>query len=128
MITVENLIIDFLDKKFPDYTVVKEYQDRYNKFPVITVSESQNTTFVRTMTSGKEEHAEITLDIQIYDNHDDRQAKTNKIAREINDIFIAMGFIRIVTRTVHNLHDSTISRTMVRLRGILSDELYVYTK
>lgn len=128
MITVERLIMDAIYKRFPEYTVVGEYQDRYNEFPVITVNESQNSTFQQSMTNMGEEHAEITFDIQVYDNGIDRRTNTMDITKEVNDFFLEMGFVRIITRTLHNLHDSTISRTMTRYRGIISKELYVYTR
>ena len=50
MIDLEVIIMDLIDKQFPDYTVVGEYNDRENRFPIITVAESQNSTYQRTRT------------------------------------------------------------------------------
>lgn len=128
MIDLEITMIDLIDKQFPNYTVVGEYNDRENRFPVITVAESQNSTYQRTRTQEGEVHSEITFDIQVYDNGKNRRMNMKKISKEVCEFFDSMGFNRISKRDLHNLHDSTISRSMLRFRGILSEDLYVFTR
>lgn len=128
MIDVENILMDFIHNEYPEWTVVGEYQTRDNKYPVVTLYESQNTLYVPTKVGGKENHSEISYDIQVYDNSSNRRQNTKEIANEIDSLMVGMGFNRIVKKPLHNLNDATISRITLRYRALIDENLNTFTR
>lgn len=105
-----------------DNPVLTEYQ-----FPHLSVVESDNYTYRRTITRRGEEHAGKMYTINVYSNSaNGRRTEAENISAIVDSEMLAMGFTRISMIPMSNLHNATVYRITARYTGAVSKDGIVY--
>lgn len=105
-----------------DNPVLTKYQ-----FPHLSVVESDNYTYRRTITRRGEEHAVKMYTINVYSNSaNGRRTEAENISAIVDSEMLAMGFTRISMIPMSNLHNATVYRIPARYTGAVSKDGIVY--
>lgn len=133
MIDIENQVFDTVAKalraEFKGILVVSTDTDAPSKFPAVCFWEQSNSAFASTQTAhSRENHAELMYQGNIYSNLvNGGKQQCRKIAAVIDREMEKLGFIRIFGQPVLNPADTSISRYVLRYKGIIGRDGYVYT-
>lgn len=145
MTDVENYVFDKVAKalraEFKGILVVSTDTDAPSKFPAVCFWEQSNVPLASTQTAhSRENHTELMFQGNIYtlnytsggkDAAEQRatggKQQCRKIAAVIDKTMTKMGFIRIFGQPVLNPSDTSISRYVLRYKGIVGKDGIVYT-
>lgn len=134
MINVEteifNIIATAVRSEYPDAYVVGEYVKSPSQFPCVSIVEMDNVAYEKTeSSSGVENHASITHEINIYSNKTSgKKSECKAIASLIDDEYATLGFSRTMLQPIPNVDDATIYRMTGRYRGVVSKDKYVFRR
>lgn len=99
MIDIKKVVCESIIKQFPN--LFESYPQDFNKFPVITYLEEENTPYEYTSSydelNFREASSKIVYSFSIYDLEN-----TTDIAIGINDIMLELGFRRDMCRDIPN--------------------------
>lgn len=133
MIDVENYVFNTvataLRKRFKGIFAVSTDTDAPSKFPAVCLWEQSNNAYAKTQTAlSRENHAELMYQCNIYSNlSGGGKTQCREIAAVIDKEMEKMGFIRTFGQPVSNPADNSISRYVMRFKGIVSTDGIVYT-
>lgn len=98
-----------------------------DQFPHLSVVESDNYTYRRTITRRGEEHAGKMYTINVYSNSaHGRRTEAENISAIVDSEMLAMGFTRTSMAPMSNLHNATVYRITARYTGAVSKDGIVY--
>lgn len=98
-----------------------------DQFPHLSVVESDNYTYRRTITRRGEEHAGKMYAINVYSNSaHGRRTEAENISAIVDSEMLAMGFTRTSMVPMSNLHNATVYRITARYTGAVSKGGIVY--
>lgn len=126
MIDVEkivfNTVYNAVKAVSPNAAVYGETVERAAKFPSVTVMETDNVTYKKTLDDANHEHhAQVTYEINVYS---DKQKGNKKECRAIlaaaDAAMQGMNFVRLMTTQLPNV-DRTIYRMYARYRAIVEE-------
>lgn len=132
MIDVETEIFSeicaLVRKKFKGIFVTGEYVKQPPSFPSVSIVEVSNTTLSRTLTTrGRENHAEVMYEVNVYSNKANvKKTECKEIAAYIDDLLQAKNFTRIMLSAVQNENDATIYRMLGRYRAVIDENKTIY--
>lgn len=133
MIDVENQVFNNVAKalraEFKGIFVVSTDTDAPSSFPAVCFWEQSNVPCAKTQTAhSRENSAELMYQGGIYSNLvSGGKQQCRKIAAVIDREMTKMGFIRTFGQPVLNPADTSISRYVLRYKGIVDRDGYVYT-
>ena len=134
MIDIENEIFDEVSgkvrEKFPSIFMTGEYVKSPSSFPCVSLVEVDNATFRNTQTTeGKENHAAVVYELNVYSNKTKgKKAECKEIAAFIDDLMMGLNFTRTMLEPVPNQNDATIYRMLGRYRAVVSRDKVVYRR
>ena len=127
MIDIENEVFTRVAKVLREkFEGVKVYGDEGSRiiatFPAVTLVETDNAAYERTMTSDlAENHVELLYTANVYSNKTSgKKAECKAIMAEINEVLTGLGFVRTSCQPVANLQDGTIYRMTARFTAVVS--------
>ncbi len=138
MIDIESLIIDKVNTAltalagvYPDLTVVSDYVEMNEKFPLVSVVQSDNYTHLATQDAELKDHAaNVAFEINVYANDVKKKSTAKKIvgvvdAEKLNNLFTRtfMGQTPNVDRTIYRI---TMRYTAVVAEGVTSNNFTTY--
>lgn len=101
------------------------------KFPAVTIVQKSNANYKKTMDCDcRENHVKVMFQIDIYSNapeEADRIDTAEKIACEVSDFMIGLGFSRTLCEPIPNVSDMSIYRISMRFEGVIGKDALVYT-
>lgn len=133
MIDIESTVFDTVAKAFtaayPKGSRYGEEVDTPVSFPCITLIESDNYTYEKSLTDEmREHHANLMYTLNIYSN------KTSGAKQECKAILVlldekmrSLGFVRTMKAQTKN-QDSKIYRIAARYRAVVSDDYRIYRR
>lgn len=133
VIDVENQVFNNVAKalraEFKGIFVVSTDTDAPSSFPAVCFWEQSNVPCAKTQTAhSRENSAELMYQGGIYSNLvSGGKQQCRKIAAVIDREMTKMGFIRTFGQPVLNPADTSISRYVLRYKGIVDRDGYVYT-
>lgn len=125
MIDVENKVFDTVYNAViledPNATVISDTVEEFAKFPVVTLNEIDNSTFLKTLTrQNEEQHAKVTYEVNVYcDNQTGHKAKCKQLFDAVDNALLGMKFTRTLVTRLPNV-DRTIYRMYGRYYAIVS--------
>lgn len=134
MIDIENEIFDEVSGKvrerFPSIFMTGEYVKSPSSFPCVSLVEVDNATFRNTQTTeGKENHAAVVYELNVYSNKTKgKKAECKEIAAFIDDLMMGLNFTRTMLEPVPNQDGATIYRMLGRYRAVVSRDKVVYRR
>ena len=138
MIDIENIVvnkvIEELTNAFENITVSSEETKVPASFPAVLILEKSNTTYLESRDENKENHANVMIQADIYDNDiSNKKSNCKAIASRLDVILQGMGFTRTMCEPIANLEDATIYRITARYTAVVSklsegDIHYIYDK
>ena len=126
MIDIENIVINTVSTAlgsyltdYPDLKVGSMYTDTPSKFPYVSITEDDNSTYEQSHTELQEEHAVVNYTINVFTNNTGEEKKLAKdIVNTIDTAMQGMKFTRIMSGQVPNI-DRTIYRYTLRYDAIV---------
>ena len=134
MIDMETEIFNEVSKqvrtKYPKIFMTGEYVKSPSSFPCVSLVEVDNATFRNTQTTeGKENHAAVAYELNVYSNKTKgKKAECKEIAAFIDDLMMGLNFTRTMLEPVPNQNDATIYRMLGRYRAVVSRDKVVYRR
>ena len=134
MIDIETEIFDEVSgkvrEKFPSIFMTGEYVKSPSSFPCVSLVEVDNTTFRNTQTTeGKENHAAVVYELNVYSNKTKgKKAECKEIASFIDDLMMGLNFTRTMLEPVPNQDGATIYRMLGRYRAVISKNKTIYRR
>ena len=134
MIDMETEIFNEVSKqvrtKYPKIFMTGEYVKSPSSFPCVSLVEVDNATFRNTQTTeGKENHAAVAYELNVYSNKTKgKKAECKEIAAFIDDLMMGLKFTRTMLEPVPNQNDATIYRMLGRYRAVVSRDKVVYRR
>ena len=138
MIDIENIVIDKvieeLTNNFENITVSSEETKVPASFPAIMILEKANSVYLDSRDENIENHANIMIQADIYDNDvANKKSNCKAIATHLDIVMQSMGFTRTMLEPIANLEDATIYRITTRYTAVVSklmegDIHYIYDK
>ena len=134
MIDIETEIFDEVSgkvrEKFPSIFMTGEYVKSPSSFPCVSLVEVDNATFRNTQTTeGKENHAAVVYELNVYSNKTKgKKAECKEIAAFIDDLMMGLNFTRTMLEPVPNQDGATIYRMLGRYRAVVSRDKVVYRR
>ena len=138
MIDIENIVvnkvIEELTNVFENITVSSEETKVPASFPAVFILEKSNTIYLDSRDENKENHANIMIQTDIYDNDiSNKKSNCKAIAARLDEVMQSMGFTRTMCEPIANLEDATIYRITARYTAVVSklmegDIHYIYDK
>jgi hypothetical protein len=100
-----------------------DYQKGTPAFPVVTMQELDNSVYERTIDSGsKENHSTWACQFDVYSNLvSGKKEECKALSRTINTAMVGMGFVRFTRSFIPNYDDDSISRMVLRYRGVVDN-------
>lgn len=131
MIQIWNLVLERLLVRLEVEGVTVDYSTEDNpspaKFPHLSLVESDDYTYTRTMTRKGEQHAAKLYSVNVYSNSETgRKAEAEKVMAIVDDEMLAMGFVRRSMLPVSNLNHATVYRIAARYSGVVSKSGMIY--
>lgn len=133
MIEAWNSVLERLLVRLESDGVICSYSTEDNpvlaeeQFPHLSVVESDNYTYRRTITRRGEEHAVKMFTINVYSNSvSGRRTEAERISSIVDDEMLVMGFTRTSMVPMSNLHNATVYRITARYTGAVSKDGIVY--
>lgn len=133
MIEIWNSVLERLLVRLESEGVPCSYSTEDNpvltedQFPHLSVVESDNYTYRRTITRRGEEHAGKMYTINVYSNSaHGRRTEAENISAIVDSEMLAMGFTRTSMVPMSNLHNATVYRITARYTGAVSKDGIVY--
>lgn len=116
-----------LRNRFKGIRVYPEETESPAAFPCLTLVQSSNTTYRRTMTSDNlENHVSLLYTADAYSNLlSGAKQQCKDIMDVVDEIMRSYGFVRTMDEPMPN-HERTISRRTARWSGIVGRDGYVY--
>lgn len=116
--------------KFPNIYVTGEYVKSPSSFPCVSLVEVDNATFRNTQTTeGKENHAAVVYELNVYSNKTKgKKAECKEIAAFIDDLMMGLNFTRTMLEPVPNQDGATIYRMLGRYRAVVSKNKTIYRR
>ena len=102
-----------------------------SSFPAVTLVEQDNSTYQRSMdSSGKENHATLMFEVNVYSNlGSGKKKQTRAIMAIIDNEMQDMGFVRIGSSPAEVPNaDKTIYRMVARYRATISTDKIIYRR
>lgn len=134
LIDVENFVFSRVAERFsaefPNGSRYGEVVYTPAKFPCLTLVESDNYTYERSLTAEmKEHHAWLVYDANAYSNLvTGAKQECQAIMNLVDDEMMSMGFTRVFCTQTRN-EDNRIYRMTARYRGVISaDDWRMYRK
>ncbi len=129
MIDVENIVYSkvrmAVKSKYPKAFTESTYVNRASSFPCVSLVEMDNAIYRKTQDlSGRENHAELVYECNIYTEGTGRKQQAKAIAKIVDDTMSAMNFTRIFAHPTPNI-ERTIFRYTLRFIGIASEGVKV---
>lgn len=117
-------------EKFSNIFVTGEYVKSPPSFPCVSIVEIDNATFRNTQTTeGKENHAAVVYELNVYSNKTKgKKAECKEIAAFIDDLMMGLNFTRTMLEPVPNQNDATIYRMLGRYRAVISKNKTIYRR
>ena len=138
MIDIENIVvnkvIEELTNVFENITVSSEETKVPASFPAVFILEKSNTIYLDSRDENKENHANIMIQADIYDNDiSSKKSNCKAIAAHLDEVMQSIGFTRTMCEPIANLEDATIYRITARYTAVVSklmegDIHYIYDK
>ena len=134
MIDMETEIFNEVSKqvrtKYPKIFMTGEYVKSPSSFPCVSLVEVDNATFRNTQTTeGKENHAAVAYELNVYSNKTKgKKAECKEIAAFIDDLMMNLNFTRTMLEPVPNQDGATIYRMLGRYRAVVSRDKVVYRR
>lgn len=134
MIDIENEIFNEVSEKvraeFPNIFMTGEYVKSPSSFPCVSLVEVDNATFRNTQTTeGKENHAAVVYELNVYSNKTKgKKAECKEIAAFIDDLMMGLNFTRTMLEPVPNQDGATIYRMLGRYRAVVSKNKTIYRR
>ncbi len=119
-----------LRETFTGIFVVGEYVMSPSTFPCVSLVEVDNSTLQRTQTTeGRENHATVMYEVNIYSNKTKgKKAECKEIAAFVDELLMGLNFTRIMLEPVPNQNEPTIYRMLGRYRAVVSKDKVVYRR
>ena len=134
MIDMENEIFNEVSEraraKYPNIFMTGEYVKSPSSFPCVSLVEVDNATFRNTQTTeGKENHAAVVYELNVYSNKTKgKKAECKEIAAFIDDLMMGLNFTRTMLEPVPNQDGATIYRMLGRYRAVVSKNKTIYRR
>ena len=125
-----NEVSDRVRAKYPNIFMTGEYVKSPSSFPCVSLVEVDNATFRNTQTTeGKENHAAVVYELNVYSNKTKgKKAECKEIAAFIDDLMMGLNFTRTMLEPVPNQDGATIYRMLGRYRAVISKEKTIYRR
>lgn len=132
-------MIDFFDDIFtliraasveanPGVTVAEETQAKKTKFPMVTVSETNNYP-VALDSAQREKYAAVQYRIRIYSNKDvGRRQEAMALFQAIDRRLTASNFVRRSKRNTPDLYRSSLLEVEATYEAVISESGQIYTR
>lgn len=133
MIDVENavftILADAVEREFPGARCVSEITDAPAVFPTVSVQETDNAVYRKTLDGTQTEHHALTVfDVNVFSNQEKAgKGQCRAILQLIDREMMAHGFTRMAYGFMRNA-DTRIARATARYQGVVSEEFRVYRK
>lgn len=117
-------------EQYPDIFMTGEYVKTPPSFPCVSLVEVDNATFRNSLTTeGKENHAAVMYELNVYSNKTKgKKAECKEIAAFIDEILMGLNFTRLMLEPVPNQDGATIYRMLGRYRAVVSRDKVVYRR
>ena len=114
---------------YPETEVSSTYNLQPSKFPFASIVEIDNSVYTPTSDSARvENHANITLEVQIYTTGANKQSEARGILSSLDEKYGGIGLTRMMSSPVTNLNDTNVYRLVARYRGIISINKEIYRR
>lgn len=131
MINIENELFtevaNTLRDKYKNIFITGEYVNAPSSFPCVSVIETDNYTYEKSLTDSGENHAIVMYEVNVYSNKSKgKKSECKEIMSLIDDIFIKYNFKRTMLNTITNINDNSIYRLVGRYRAVVSKDKVIY--
>lgn len=131
MISIWNLVLERILVRLEAEDIRVSYSTEDNpkpaSFPNVSLVESDDYTYTRTVTRKGEEHAVKMYSINVYSNSEaGRKAEAEKIMGIIDDEMLSIGFVRRSMLPISNMNQATVYRIAARYSGVVSKSGMIY--
>lgn len=131
MINIWNLVLERILVRLAAEDIRVSYSTEDNpkpaSFPHVSLVESDDYTYTRTITRQGETHAVKLYSVNVYSNSEaGRKAEAEKIMGVIDDEMLSMGFVRRSMLPASNLNQATVYRIAARYSGVVSKSGMIY--
>ena len=108
-------------EKYPKVFMTGEHVIAPSSFPCVSLVEIDNATFRNSQTQdGKENHAAVTYELNVYSNRKSgKKSECKEIAGFIDELLAEYNFTRMVMEPIPNILDSTVYRMLGRYRAVI---------
>ena len=128
MILIENLIVDkvntalsTLKQTYPTLTVVSEYVEAMETFPLVSVVEEDNYTHLETQDAELKDHAvNVAFSVNIYTNDQNKKSTAKTIASAVDAEMLNNLFTRTFMGQTPNV-DRTVYRITMRYTAVVAE-------
>ena len=134
MIDVETDVFDFIAakvrEKYTSIYITGEYVKTPPSFPCVSLVEVDNAVFRNSQTtSGRENHAAISYELNVYSNKaKGRKTECKELVAFIDELLSELNFTRIMLEPVPNQDEPTIYRMLGRYRAVVSKNKTIYRR
>ena len=124
-----NRVAEKFSEEFPNGSRYGEVVYTPAKFPCLTLVESDNYTYEKSLTAKtKEHHAWLVYDANAYSNLvTGAKQECQAIMNLVDEEMLSMGFVRMFCTQTRN-EDNRIYRMTARYRAVVSEDHQVYRK
>lgn len=120
IVDITNEIYTKLDSELSNVTVLPDYPSTTPIFPCVVIKEMANTQHIDTIDSSGSQHCDITIEINIFSNAENKRTQAKGIRDEIDSIMDGMyGMNREHSGEVPNYSDTNIYRYVLRYSGVI---------
>lgn len=133
MIDIENavfsLVAGAVEKEFPGARCVSEIPDAPAAFPTVSVRETDNAVYRKTLDGDQtEHHALVLFDIDVFSNREaGAKQQCRDILRLVDRLMMKLGFTRTAYGFTRNA-DSRVARATARYQGVVSEDFRIYRR
>ena len=129
IIDISNEVFTKLKNTLTGINVVGEYPETIPTFPIVTFSESSNTTIYDMVDSSGETHNLISFEIEIFSNAKNKTTQVKTIRNNIDTVMSDFyGMNRVFSDKVPNYLDANIYRYMLRYECVVDKNKKIYRR
>ena len=115
IVDITNEILTKIKTSIPDVTVISAYEDVKPTFPLITISEIDNSNDPFTRDSSGYNHCNCAIEINIYTNSENKELEAKEIRNKIDNICSdEYGMNRDTATSIPNFIDRKVYRYLLR--------------
>lgn len=127
---VYNHVYTLVKTMYPQATLSSERTETPSDFPFVSIEESNNVTYERSLTGdGKENHAIVTFTVEVYSNKlPGRKKEARDIANMVDIAMESLGITRTMMQPMPNMFNVGVYRIVARYRCVVGKDKMIHRR